>query len=178
MNNKFFLTSGRLSKANLSSSCFIWFLLKSHARPSELEKVNSADNTVSSTGSMWQEVYTTTCPAKRILFTSRATELTLFHSHRGSAYWSVKLPCHGLHVHHCAAYLFFPAIPTRLWSNHWLLQAAVKPSQANQCLSQLWTKQHLVHYMTCSTVWGHCFMGKVIFRPVNIKLRCFPPSWC
>lgn len=64
-------------------------------------KVNSADNTVSSAGSMRQEVYTAACPAKRIIFSSRATEPMLFHSHPGSAYWPVKLPCCGLRCAFC-----------------------------------------------------------------------------
>lgn len=64
-------------------------------------KVNSADNTVSSAGSMQQEVYTAACPAKRIIFSSRATEPMLFHSHPGSAYWPVKLPCCGLRCAFC-----------------------------------------------------------------------------
>lgn len=119
-----------LSKVQLSSFWFTWFckplynsLQWAMPNPQSLrEKVNSADNTVSSTGCMWQEVYTTACLAKRIIFSSRATELMLFHSHPGSAYWPVKLPCCGLREHSVnPAYLFIPATPTRLWFNHWLL---------------------------------------------------------
>lgn len=124
---KIYINSGRYFwtfLVHLILQTFISFLTMSRAKSLELEreKVNSADNTVSSTGSMWQEVYTTACLAKRIIFSSRATELMLFHSHPGSAYWPVKLPCCGLHEHSVnPAYLFIPATPTRLWFNHWLL---------------------------------------------------------
>ena len=133
-----------LSKVHLSSSSFTWFCKPLYnssqwamANPQSLgEKVNSADNTVSSTGSMWQEVYTTACLAKRIIFSSRATELMLFHSHPGSAYWPVKLPCCGLQEHSVnPAYLFIPAAP----QDSGLIIgscAAVKPLPANQCLSR------------------------------------------
>lgn len=126
---KSYVTSGRyFPKYIISSSWFTWFCKPLYnssqwamPNPHSL-KVNSADSTVSSTGSMWQEVYTTACLVKRIIFSSRATELMLFHSHPGSAYWSVKLPCCILDEHSVnPTYLFIPAVPTRLWFNHWLL---------------------------------------------------------
>lgn len=63
--------------------CFTFGLPKkipiSHVKPSDLrEKVNSTCNTVSSAGSTWQEVYTTPCLGKWIIFSSRTSEVMLF----------------------------------------------------------------------------------------------------
>lgn len=129
---KFSMTAGRYFPKCLCPppSWFTWFckplynsLQWAMPNPQSLrEKLNSADNTVSSTGSMRQGVYATACLAKRIIFSSRATELMLFHSHPGSAYWPVKLPCCGLHEHSVnPAYPLIPATSMRLWFNHWPL---------------------------------------------------------
>lgn len=74
---------------------------------SQGEKANSADDTVSSTGRVWQAVYTTARLAGQIIFSSRASELMLFLRHCGSVYWSGKLLCVGLHENSVnPAYLF------------------------------------------------------------------------